>query len=123
MQKEIKRCLFPVRRAKPINPAMTPTQTKVVLEDVHPLAHSLHARTKAVRVTLAVDRVDRDKLLQLRKALEQHPGQCPVALELAARGWAVSLSDTGMSVEPTESLCLAPWCPLKSLVAISTRTP
>ena len=80
-------------------------ETKIVLEEVAPLAESLRKKTTRVRVTVAVDRLDRERLEALKRVLEQHPGSCPVSLELVSgQEWAVSMAQTGLSVEPSEAL-------------------
>jgi DNA polymerase-3 subunit alpha len=82
-----------------------PAEAKLLLEEVAPLAQALRARTKSVRVRLAVERSDARKLAQLREALEKHPGPCPVTIELvSSERWAVTLPMTGVSVEPSEVL-------------------
>ncbi len=81
---------------------------KLILLEVAPLAASLRARTKAVRLRLRVERTDRDKLAALKRTLEENPGPCPVSLELSsAERWSVSVAETGMSVEPSESFLSA----------------
>ena len=81
-------------------------QAKLVLEEVAALAAAVRAKTRAVRVRLLVERIDRQKLVLLREALSHHPGPCPVTLELASptEKWAVQLAQTGLSVEPSEAL-------------------
>ncbi len=83
----------------------TPTEAKLLLEEVAPLAQALRARTKAVRVRLAVERFDARKLTLLRETLAKHPGPCAVTLELtSSERWAVTFPTTGVSVEPSEAL-------------------
>ncbi len=78
---------------------------KLVLLEVAPLAASLRARTKAVRVKLTAERTDRTKIVALKKALEASPGPCPVSLEIVSNEkWTVSVAETGLSVEPSEDL-------------------
>ncbi len=79
--------------------------SKIVLQDVALLAAALAQQTRSVRVRLAVDDTDRTQLTSLKTALEDHPGPCPVSLELLAPGrWRVSLQETGLSVEPSDTL-------------------
>ncbi|HEY8432447.1 MAG TPA: OB-fold nucleic acid binding domain-containing protein, partial [Sandaracinaceae bacterium] len=81
---------------------------KLILLEVAPLAESLRARTKAVRVRLPVERTDGAKLNALKKTLEANPGPCPVSLELvSAERWTVSVAETGLSVEPSEAFLSA----------------
>ena len=84
--------------------ADTAAEPKLLLFEAAPLAASLRARTKAVRLTFVVERTDRGKLAALRKTLEANPGPCPVTIEIcSAERWTVSVSDTGLSVEPSEA--------------------
>jgi DNA polymerase-3 subunit alpha len=81
----------------------SPADAKLLLLEVAPLAQSLRAKTKAVRVRLAVERTDAGKLAALKKTLEANPGPCPVSLELfSVERWSVSVAETGLSVEPSE---------------------
>jgi DNA polymerase-3 subunit alpha len=81
-----------------------PAEAKLILLEAAPLAASLRAKTKTVRVRLSVERTDRDKLTALKKTLEDNPGPCPVTLELChAERWTVSVQETGLSVEPSEA--------------------
>jgi DNA polymerase-3 subunit alpha len=86
-------------------PTDVPSEPKLLLDEVTPLAQALRARTKAVKIRLFVERCDQRKLEQLRETLEKHPGPCAVTLELASsERWAVSFGTTGLSVEPSEAL-------------------
>jgi DNA polymerase-3 subunit alpha len=81
------------------------TEAKLLLDDAMLLSDALHEQTKAVTVKLPIEGIDRDKLVSLRAVLEQHPGPCPVSLELAAQGqWRVSLEETGLYVAPSDGL-------------------
>lgn len=81
-----------------------PADTKLVLLEVAPLAPSLRARTKAVRLRFAVERTDPRKLPTLEKILEANPGPCPVSVELVSEArWTVAVAETGRSVEPSEA--------------------
>ncbi len=78
---------------------------KLVLKEAYSLTDSLKQRARAVRIRLSVDVLDRAKLDELRTALQQHPGTCPVQLELCStERWAVRLVATGLLVEPTDAL-------------------
>ncbi len=80
-------------------------EPKIVLESVQPLAEALRQKTKSVRVTLRVERVEATHLKALREVLLRHPGPCPVALELrSASRWTASMNGDGIRVEPSESL-------------------
>jgi len=82
-----------------------PPEPKLTLQSVRPLSQALRERTKAVRVRIAVERLDGRKLRSLRDALRAHPGPCPVGLELtSSEAWSVSVADTGLSVEPSDAL-------------------
>jgi DNA polymerase-3 subunit alpha len=77
---------------------------KLVLQAASALAQELRARTRAVRLRLRVDRTDRRKLEALKKTLVANPGPCPVSLEIAREAkWTVAVSETGLSVEPSEA--------------------
>jgi DNA polymerase-3 subunit alpha len=83
----------------------TPANAKLVLEDVTPLLEALRARTRSVRVTLSVETADREKLHALRKVLEEHPGNCPVTIELrSADRWSVSLGARELLVDPSAAM-------------------
>jgi DNA polymerase-3 subunit alpha len=80
-------------------------EAKILLEEATLLSDALHERTKAITVKLAVESIDRSKLDSLRSMLEQHPGPCPVSLELtSASDWRVDLAETGLFVDPTDAL-------------------
>jgi DNA polymerase-3 subunit alpha len=80
-------------------------EPKLVLDAVKPLAQALREKTKSVRVSVTVEKIDRKKLTALREALGQHPGPCPVSLELkSVERWVVSVAQTGLTVEPSDAL-------------------
>ncbi len=80
-------------------------EAKIVLEEVAPLAQALKKKTRSVRVRVRVERHDRMLLRALRDTLQRYPGSCPVSLEIASEArWTVSLSTTGLSVDPTDAL-------------------
>jgi DNA polymerase-3 subunit alpha len=80
-------------------------EAKLVLDEVAGLGDALRARTKAVRVRVAVERCDRGKIEQLRDTLARFPGPAPVSLELwSEERWTVTLPTTGLSVEPSDAL-------------------
>ncbi len=81
-----------------------PADAKLILLEVAPLAASLRARTKAVRLRLRAERTDRGKIAALKRELEANPGPCPVSLEIVStERWTVSVAETGLSVEPSEA--------------------
>jgi len=78
---------------------------KLILDSVKLLSAALREKTKAVRVSVTVEKVDRKKLAALRDALALFPGPCPVSLELrSVERWVVSVAQTGLAVEPSEAL-------------------
>ncbi|MDD9931986.1 MAG: DNA polymerase III subunit alpha [Myxococcales bacterium] len=78
---------------------------RVIMEAIAPLVDSFRARTKAVRVKVHVDRVDRDKLITLRRTLLDHPGGCPVTLQLVSDDdWQVTMGTRQIQVDPSEDL-------------------
>jgi DNA polymerase-3 subunit alpha len=81
-----------------------PAEVKLVLESVTKLGESLRARTKSVRVRMHVNSVDRAKLVELRRALEDFPGNCPVTLQLNGDAWHVTMGAKKISVDPSEQM-------------------
>ena len=79
---------------------------KLLLEDVSPLVQAFRSRTRSVRVSVHVDRLDKPKLVALRRALEAHPGSCPVMVQLVAMGWKVTLQNKLM-VELSEAMMMS----------------
>jgi hypothetical protein len=78
---------------------------KVVMDKLEPLAESFRSRTKSIRLRMHVDRVDRGKLLELRRALEDFPGACPVTLQLVSDShWHVNLGAKKILVDPSEAM-------------------
>ena len=78
---------------------------KVLLDEVAPLVESLRAKTKSIRVNLHVDSLDRDKLLALRRTLDDHPGRCPVTLRLrSSDAWQVTLGTGDLRVDPSDAM-------------------
>jgi DNA polymerase-3 subunit alpha len=82
-----------------------PTEVKLLLDKVEPLAESLRAKTRSVRVRVHVDRIDKTKLVELRRALEDFPGACPVTLQLVSdEAWNVTMGTRKILVDPTEAM-------------------
>ncbi|MDH5493425.1 MAG: DNA polymerase III subunit alpha, partial [Myxococcales bacterium] len=81
-----------------------PVEVKLLLESAQPLASVISEQTRSISVRLGVDEIDRDKLDQLRRTLEGHPGPCSVSLELIAEGWRVLFDPLGPNVDPSEAL-------------------
>ena len=82
-----------------------PAEVKLVLESVSKLGESLRSRTRSVRVRMNVERIDRQKLLDLRRTLEDFPGSCPVSLQLFSAGsWHVTMGAKKLSVDPSEQM-------------------
>jgi DNA polymerase-3 subunit alpha len=80
---------------------------KLLLDSVQPLVQAFRARTRAVRVRVHVDRVDKRKLVELRRALEAHPGTCPVVVQLdSSQEWRVMLGSGRLTVEPSEAMMM-----------------
>ena len=97
-----------VKQERDRNNDEAPLESKILLEEVVLLSDALHSKTTAVTVKLDVAQVNKDKLQSLRTALEQHPGPCPVSLELLAQDdWRVSFAETGMHVDPTDAFLLS----------------
>jgi DNA polymerase-3 subunit alpha len=82
-----------------------PAEVKLLLDSVTKLGESLRARTRSVRVRVHVDHVDRAKLLELRRTLEDFPGGCPVTLQLVSSdAWHVTMGAKKISVDPSEQM-------------------
>ncbi len=85
--------------------ATVQAEPKLALDSVKPLAQALREKTKSVRVSVTVEKVDRKKLAALRETLGAFPGPCPVSLELkSVERWVVSVAQTGLTVEPSDAL-------------------
>lgn len=84
----------------------TPANAKLMLDDVSFLLEALRTRTRSVRVTLKVESADREKLSALRRVLEEHPGNCPVTIELrsAVDHWSVTLGARELLVDPSAAM-------------------
>jgi hypothetical protein len=82
-----------------------PPDMKLLLDSVTPLVQAFRAKTRAVRVRVHVDRVDKKKLVELRRALEAHPGTCPVVVQLdSSADWRVMFPSGKLTVEPSEAM-------------------
>ena len=82
-----------------------PPDIKILLDSVTPLVQAFRSKTRAVRVRVHVDRVDKTKLQELRRALEAHPGTCPVVVQLdSSADWRVMLGSGKLTVEPSEAM-------------------
>jgi len=80
-------------------------EPKLLLDSVRLLSVALREKTRSVRVRVFVEKIDGKKLRALRDTLMVHPGPCPVSLELKSiERWTVAVADTGIKVEPSESL-------------------
>jgi DNA polymerase-3 subunit alpha len=85
-----------------------PPDMKLLLDAVTPMVAAFRAKTKAVRVRVHVDRVDKRKLSELRRALEAHPGTCPVVVQLdSSSDWRVLFNSGRLTVEPSESMMMS----------------
>ncbi len=80
-------------------------EVKLLLEEATSLVQAFRNKTRAVRVRVPVDRVDKKKLIELRRALESHPGTCPVVVQLVSgTEWRVTLGGGKLTVEPSEAM-------------------
>jgi DNA polymerase-3 subunit alpha len=82
-------------------------EVKLLLDEATPLVQALRNKTRAVRVKVDVDRLDKRKLVELRRALEAHPGRCPVVVQLYSIEWRVSLGSAKLMVEPSEAMLMS----------------
>jgi len=86
----------------------TAPDMKLLLDNVTPLVQAFRAKTRAVRVRVHVDRVDKKKLVELRRALEAHPGTCPVVVQLdSSADWRVTFGNGRLTVEPSEAMMMS----------------
>jgi DNA polymerase III subunit alpha len=82
-----------------------PAEVKLLLDDATPLVQAFRSKARTVRVRVHVDRVDKQKLVELRRALESHPGSCPVVVQLvSSEEWRVSFGGGKLTVEPSEAM-------------------
>jgi DNA polymerase-3 subunit alpha len=80
-------------------------EVKIVLDSVALLVDAFRSRTRSVRVRVHVDRVDKQKLLELRRTLEDFPGACPVTLQLVSdEAWHVTMGTKKILVDPSEAM-------------------
>jgi DNA polymerase-3 subunit alpha len=78
---------------------------RVVLDKAEPLVEAFRSRTRSVRVKVRLSRVNKDKLVALRRTLEDFPGSCPVTLDLVSEEtWRVTLGTKKILVDPTEAM-------------------
>jgi DNA polymerase-3 subunit alpha len=80
-------------------------EVKIVLDSVSLLVDAFRSRTRSVRVRVHVDRVDKQKLMELRRTLEDFPGSCPVTLQLISdEAWHVTMGTRKILVDPSEAM-------------------
>ncbi len=80
-------------------------EVKLLLDQIAPLVESFRARTRSVRVRVRVDRLDKQKLVELRRTLEDFPGACPVTLQLVNHGaWHVNMGTRKILVDPSDAM-------------------
>jgi DNA polymerase-3 subunit alpha len=80
-------------------------EMRVVLDKAEPLVEAFRSRTRSVRVKVRLSRVSKDKLVALRRTLEDFPGSCPVTLDLVSEEtWRVTLGTKKILVDPTEAM-------------------
>ena len=80
-------------------------EMRVVLDKAEPLVEAFRSRTRSVRVKMRLARLDRDKLVALRRTLEDFPGSIPVTLELTSDdSWRVTLGAKKILVDPSEAM-------------------
>ena len=78
---------------------------KLVLKEAHLLSDALRQRARSLCIRFEVDTVDKPTLNKLRAALEQHPGNCPVELQLrSSEKWWVRMPQVGFKVAPSDAL-------------------
>ena len=79
-------------------------EVKLLLDTVTPLVDAFRSKTRSVRVRVHVERIDRQKLVDLRRALMDFPGSCPVTLQLVNNGWDVTMRTRKILVDPSEQM-------------------
>jgi DNA polymerase-3 subunit alpha len=80
-------------------------EMRLVLDKVSPLVDAFRSRTRSVRLRVRLGQVDRQKLVELRRALEDFPGSCPVTLQLLSDdAWNVTMPTRKILVDPTEAM-------------------
>jgi len=80
-------------------------EMRVVLDKAEPLVDAFRARTRSVLVKMRLARLDREKLVALRRTLEDFPGSIPVKLELASDdAWRVTMGTKKIMVDPSEAM-------------------
>jgi DNA polymerase-3 subunit alpha len=80
-------------------------EMRVVLDKAEPLVDAFRARTRSVLVKMRLARLDREKLVALRRTLEDFPGSIPVKLELASDdSWRVTMGTKKIMVDPSEAM-------------------
>ncbi len=80
----------------------------LLIDEVQPLADRIRAMTKSVTLRLSSHRVDPRQLTGLRDALREHPGPCPIDLQLALPDGATALFALDeVRVEPGDAMLAA----------------
>jgi DNA polymerase-3 subunit alpha len=79
-------------------------EVKLLLDSVTPLVDAFRSKTRSVRVRVNVERIDRQKLVDLRRTLMDFPGSCPVTLQLVNSGWDVTMRTRKILVDPSEQM-------------------
>ena len=80
-------------------------ENKIILDSVALLTDAFRSRTRSVQVKVHVGRVDRQKLVDLRRTLEDFPGSCPVTLQLVSdQAWNVTMRTKRILVDPSEAM-------------------
>jgi DNA polymerase III subunit alpha len=80
-------------------------EMRIVLDKAEPLVDAFRARTRSVLVKMRLARLDREKLVALRRTLEDFPGSIPVKLELASDdSWRVTMGTKKIMVDPSEAM-------------------
>ncbi len=83
-------------------------EPRLVLQEASTLEDELVRRTRRVVVRLPVADASRERLTALRATLRDHPGECPVWLELTAPGrWTAQFQLPEPAVQPGEALLAA----------------
>ncbi len=80
-------------------------EMRLVLDKAELMVEAFRSRTRSIRVKVRLARIDHDKLVALRRTLEDFPGSCPVTLQLISDdAWNVTLGTKKILVDPSEAM-------------------
>jgi DNA polymerase-3 subunit alpha len=77
---------------------------ELIAEEVKTLAEVREKRAKRLRIAIAAEKVDNEKLQKLKAELEKNPGPLPVMLEFEVDGQATAEIAVGLKVKVSDEL-------------------